>query len=298
MTDKTIDLNDVFEETEEFFNEHYSNQPDDAAHSEFEEIRFQQFAQTENVQRSDYQPGDKTVDESEDSLDKFFWFRQRRPKYKFSFYRDCLKAGIEKCLMKRFVVAVQTGLYDGHKNRNSNDALAIKRSVYDYVVSKNQGAIQFNASQPSSPPFFSRNELETILSINKSLIHLMFSDWLSENKLEKSTNDIVFRRGLHSAKEIDVDNYAEREIIICQSLSITVAEKFAKINNNIGEIPHIIRVDYNASMGNILYTSLIIENPNSSIEQYEFGVIPLIYDKIEYLEEYMGMHEYKIKWQP
>jgi hypothetical protein len=276
---------------------YYGNQPKDCIDSAFEDNRFIEFlgGNPEN-QREISRPGYKSVSPKEAELDKLDWFNKKRDYYLSEFKHDWFDSGLDQTKLDRFICGIKNGLYDGRIERESHpDALAIKKSVWDYL--KNKGALPLGVTEPASEPLLSINEMSDLLRINSKLVKVMFDDWLSQTgQTKKSTNDIVFRRGVHLAKPINLANYNEKELIVSYSLAITVAEQFAQIVSD--KTPHIIRMEYNACSEDILYTSLLIESAKAEIEQFEFGVLPAQSNRcLKKIGTYMGMEEFKIEWE-
>lgn len=288
---------DALDSSDAFYLKHYANKPIDCDDSPFEDQRFIDFLNGDREnQRAPKIDGYKTVIESEEVLDQLNWFKEKRAYYRKEFLEDCDKAGLLE-IIPRFISAVQNGLYDGKSKRLKDpDVIAIKRSIWEYLDAK-RALVGQNIQEPQGDPMFSQEELQALLDINKNLIHDMFGAWLSETgQVNRSTNDIYFRRGIHLKNPLKLQDYSEKELIVCHSLSITVAEQFALINS--ANLPHILRMEYNACYDSILYSSLLIPTLDDAIEQYEFGVIPMrLNRRIKAIGEYKGMLEYKIEWE-
>ena len=234
--------------------------------------------------------GNNDVEEDELRLDYLNVLIDNQKKYQKWFREDWKEKGLSCCQYLLFVRTIKREMYGRSVTRNSNNALRLKRSVYNYLKKRKL------LSEPdtlgteellSVTPLFTEEEISKILEINKSIFNLMIDDLCHANQ-ERSSNDYTLKRGLHTDVIVDEKNFFEKFTINSYTLANSISDKFA---NGKGDIHTVVRTPATIWDDAILFNSIIFPPPSGE-QQFEFGVIPFPkYERLCYKGVYASMHE-------
>ncbi len=190
--------------------------------------------------------GFKEISELEYDHGIFEYFDHNRPEMESEF-RDFFYEEIGKAKYASFVNTIANVWTLGHKGRKNSLVQSLIQSVYNFLSSRNLEPNDYILGDFESgvhSPMFTNEEMIKLLLINAKLLEHYLTEYCYQvSSLEETTSftkdDLWVHRGLFLDKEWGIgDQYTEKDFLNSYALSISISEKFSKIDQN--KVPSIV----------------------------------------------------------
>jgi hypothetical protein len=219
--------------------------------------------------------GPHNTDRQEVATENLQYFSENKAKFENEFYGQ-LSDQIGEVATRRFCEIIRDYWYDGAKKRNDAEVLGLMASIRDYYIdyqhyTKRSEIPVRNRPKGDTLATFQTWEIDAIVRLNQGMLNAYLPEWLSGHpkSLEKTMDDVYFRRGLNSKRLPKEGLYKEFNFISSYSLAISVPELFTQIKPHIRALIHIHNSD---TTNRVLFFSPFV--PEMSGAQLEFGIIP------------------------
>jgi hypothetical protein len=192
-------------------------------------------------------PGFKVISGMEYDTGLFDFFSTNRKEMEDEF-KVRFDARVDASKYNEYVDRVCNIWTKGQAGRKDPKVQSLMQSVYDFIQTKidePNSLINKNFKAGKNSPFFTENEVQSLLGINYELLDLYlgkYCSYVTERQQDASllaTSDLWFHRGLYLSTNFNEgDRYKENDILNSYSTSVSVTEMFAQISP--GKIPVII----------------------------------------------------------
>lgn len=186
-----------------------------------------------DVERAEFQPGDKVMSEQELAARAFGYFESHQPKWAAGLRDYVIEQGLSKEKFDRYAESFATSWVDGFARRqNSAEMLAIKASIRDFDRAFKRlpaGRYVLEPVAADIDPLFTPDEMSILFSANSGLLEAYLSDYVDHLGSEgpSTISDIYVRRGVMMPEIQKIRQ--ERFELSSYSLGIGAVEQFAQL---------------------------------------------------------------------
>jgi hypothetical protein len=186
-----------------------------------------------NVERAEFQSGDKVMSEQELAARAFGYFESHQSKWAAGLRDYVIEQGLSNEKFDRYAESFATSWVDGFARRqNSAEMLAIKASIREFDRTFNRpkaGRFVLEPVADDVDPLFTPVEMRILFSANSGLLQAYLSDYVDHlgDEGPSTISDIYVRRGV-MVPEIQKIRQ-ERFELSSYSLGIGAVEQFAQL---------------------------------------------------------------------